>query len=198
LFLRLLQVPFSQSVAAHFPPPRLEEAVAPTTLNIASLPDYLRERIARAAAVPVADVKQEHITQMIKLSLSATPITNAELRHLADAHSLETLYLSGCTALRSTEGLPHLPALKWLSLMDCTGLKGAAALDGLTGLDQLEVLDLRGCTGLNKPALASLRQMIQTSCIIIGPNGRPVKHNGLAVAARRERTTAGDTRSVSA
>lgn len=84
--------------------------------------------------------------------------------------SLEVLHLNGCTGLRSTQGLPPLPALKTLSLRNCTGLEGAAALQGLTGLDRLEELDLRGCTGLDKRSLAELRRQLPDSCRIINPD----------------------------
>lgn len=162
-------MPFSQSVAAHFPPPRVQEAApAHSNTSFASLPDYLRERIAQAADVPVADVKPEHLAQITRLSLSDTPITQAELRHLATAQSLETLYLSGCPALRSTEGLQHLPALKWLSLMGCTGLEDAEVLQGLSGLDRLEELSLTSCRGLRStqglPPLPALKTLYLTNC----------------------------------
>ncbi len=81
---------------------------------------------------------------------------------------LEVLDLHGCTGLRSTQGLPPLPALKTLSLDNCTGLEGAAAFQGLTGLDRLEQLYLSGCASLRStqglPRLPALKQLWLMNC----------------------------------
>ncbi len=169
LLLRLLLVPFSQAVAAHFPPLRIEDVgTAPLVLNFTHLPDFLRECIALAANVAVTDVKPEQIAQITEINLSHTPMTEAELRFLAPAQSLELLDLTDCISLRSTHGLPFLPVLKRLGLRGCTSLEDGAALKGLSGLRQLETLLLNGCTRLRNtqglPALPMLTTLSLQNC----------------------------------
>ncbi len=161
LFLRLLQVPFSVAVAAHFPPaPAVERKSALRPLKLSSLPDFLRERLAAAADVPVNDLKPEHLAQLTTLDLEDSPVTADQLRTLAAALPLEELALNDCTGLTDTAALAGFKKLRTLDLSLCTGLQGASAFQGLTGLEALEVLYLIGCSGLsNTTALAGLKKL---------------------------------------
>ncbi|MBL9133793.1 MAG: hypothetical protein JNG86_21460 [Verrucomicrobiaceae bacterium] len=169
LFLRLLQVPFSVAVAAHFPPaPAVKRKSAVRSFKFSSLPDFVRERIALAAGVPVTDLKPEQLAMLRALDLSQTPVTADQLLIFAATFPLEELDLSGCIGLTDSAALAGLKKLKTLSLRNCTGLEGAAALQGLHGLDRLEILSLSSCTGLRStqglPPLPALKRLDLSGC----------------------------------
>ena len=149
LFLQLLQVPFSQAVAEHFPPTRpAETLVTPKPLDLSQLPDFLREALAQAAGVPVGELKHEHLAKITDLSISGSPLTAGQLKPVLSALSLQSLNIDGCSGLERLPDLRSLQGLEWLSLSGCTGLKGAEALSGLTKLAGLKELYLSDCIGL--------------------------------------------------
>jgi hypothetical protein len=161
LFLQLLQVPFSQAVAEHFPPSRSPEAAAvKRPLDLDTLPDFVLEVLSRAVGVPVGELKLEHLAKITELSLQGTPITTQQLQQVLRGLSLEKLDLSYCTALENLPDLSAMQSLKSLDLSLCAGLKDHLALNGLLRLDQLETLSLRRCLELESlPDMSTMKSL---------------------------------------
>jgi KAP family P-loop domain len=163
LFLQLLQVPFSQAVAEHFPPSRAtEKSASEKPLDLTQLPDFMREALAWAAEVSIDELKFEHLAKITELSLADSPVFSGLLKPVLSALSLKVIDLTLCLDLEDCNALAGQRHLETLDLTGCRRLHGTASFQGISGLLSLKELYLSGCSGLKDCSSLTRLQQLET------------------------------------
>ena len=116
------------------------------------------------------DIVSAHVgrlTQLEKLSMVASALSDTDLAHLKGLTNLTSLELIHSDSLTDS-GLPHMKALTNLSELDLSGNKvTGTGLEHLRGLTKLSVLSLRN-TEVTDAGLAHLKGLVNLSRLDLG------------------------------
>ena len=103
------------------------------------------ERVLDMGIVPDFGRYRELLHHLNPTALVAGGCKDENLDAIKGLTDLQSLSLSGCTALQNVDALKGLTGLQSLGLSECTALQNVDGLKGLTGLQRL---NLGGCTAL--------------------------------------------------